>query len=284
MLPGTCDTFFKDLEEVYYQGHSMTEKCMINNAVYELFYDGKPCGYTVCINNADAIKRNSSLFVDVDYMFLDEFQSETGKYVSNEVQKFISIYTSVARGGGKQYRYVTVLMASNTVSMMNPYYIQLGIDKRLKPETKFLRGKGFVLEITFNENAANELMSSPIGRAFGNTEYMKYSVNNEYLNDSREFISSGAIHGELIGNLLYKGMYMGIWQTSNFLTISEKYNPTINTIVLDSASHKVEMKLENRRGNIYKLLAEAYRNGVLLFDTLKCKTYILEYLGINKQA
>lgn len=54
----------------------------------------------------------------------DEFQSENNDYCPNEVQKFISVHTSVARGQGKQLRYVPVYMLSNPVTLLNPYYIE----------------------------------------------------------------------------------------------------------------------------------------------------------------
>ena len=41
-------------------------------------------------------------------------------YCDNEVRKFISIHTSIARGGGKQVRYVPVYMIANPVTILNP--------------------------------------------------------------------------------------------------------------------------------------------------------------------
>src|SRR5699024_8157369 len=102
---------------------------------HELFIDGKPCGYAVSINSSDQLKRYSHLFSDTMRMIFDEFQSETNHYCDNEIVKFISIHTSVARGGGKQVRYVPVYMIANPVSIINPYYIEMGISSRLKTDT-----------------------------------------------------------------------------------------------------------------------------------------------------
>ena len=55
-------------------------------------------------------------------MIFDEFQSETNHYCTDEIRKFISVHTSVARGQGKQSRYVPVFMLSNPVSIINPYF------------------------------------------------------------------------------------------------------------------------------------------------------------------
>ena len=52
----------------------------------------------------------------------------------------------MARGQGEQNRYLPVYMLSNPVSIINTYYVELGISSRLTDETRFLRGDGFVLE------------------------------------------------------------------------------------------------------------------------------------------
>ena len=54
-------------------------------------------------------------------MIFDEFQSETNKYCADEIKKFLSIHTSVARGKGEQRRYVPVYMLSNQVSLILDY-------------------------------------------------------------------------------------------------------------------------------------------------------------------
>ena len=95
-------------------------------------------------------------------MIFDEFQSETNHYCDNETKKFISIHTSIARGQGEQVRYVPVYMLSNPVSIINPYYVEMGISGRLKDDTKFLRGDGFVLEQGYIESASIEQKNSGI--------------------------------------------------------------------------------------------------------------------------
>ena len=120
-------------------------------------------------------------------MIFDEFQSESNTYIPNEIQKFISIHTSIARGQGKQYRYVPVYMLSNTVSILNPYYVELGITKRIKSDTKFLRGEGFVVEQGYVDSAAKAQMEGAFNRAFSTNKYVEYSTQNVYLNDNTAY-------------------------------------------------------------------------------------------------
>lgn len=69
---------------------------------------------------------------DITKLLFDEFQSETNHYCSDEIRKFISLHTSIARGNGEQVKYVPVYMLSNAVTIINPYYVEMGITDRLK--------------------------------------------------------------------------------------------------------------------------------------------------------
>lgn len=121
-------------------------------------------------------------------LLFDEFQSENNRYCSNELTKFISLRTSIARGKGEQTRYLPVIMLSNPVSLLNPYYVSFGISDRLQENTKFLRGNGFVLEQNFNESASQAFLSSSFNQAFSGEKYVAYAGQSIYLNDNKSFI------------------------------------------------------------------------------------------------
>ena len=117
-LDDCADKFFKDLKTLFFPGSVMESKRKASGIFHELFLDGESCGYALSLNSADQLKKYSHLFSDVNRMIFDEFQSESNHYCSDEIRKFISIHTSVARGQGKQVRYVPVYMLSNTVSLI----------------------------------------------------------------------------------------------------------------------------------------------------------------------
>ena len=150
-LDDCANKFFKDINNLFFKGDVMTNKRKAAGIYHELFLNGESCGYAISLNSADQLKKYAHLFSDVGCMFFDEFQSETNHYCSDEIKKLISVHTSVARGGGEQVRYVPIYMCANPVSILNPYYVELGISNRLKDDTKFLKGHGFVLEQGFVE-------------------------------------------------------------------------------------------------------------------------------------
>jgi hypothetical protein len=143
-LVNCADKFFKEIGKLFFKGDEMTEKRMANGIYVELFLNEISCGYCISINYADQLKKFSHLLADADCIIFDEFQSETNHYVPDEVAKLMSIHTSIARGGGEQVRYLPVYMISNAVSIINPYYMALDIADRLKTNTNYLKGDGFV--------------------------------------------------------------------------------------------------------------------------------------------
>ena len=166
-LDDCAEKFFKDIGELFFNGYTMTSKKRAKGIYHELYLNGEPCGYAVSINSADQVKKNSHFFSDVKRLIFDEFQSESNTYCPNEIKKFISVHTSMARGQGEQNRYLPVYMLSNPVSIINPYYVELGISSRLTDETRFLRGDGFVLEQGFVESAADAQKSSGFNKEIG---------------------------------------------------------------------------------------------------------------------
>lgn len=197
-LSDVSEKFFKDIQGLFFPNHNMMDKSRCKGTFKELFIDDKPCGYAIAINNAENIKKYSHFFNDVSCCLFDEFQSEVNRYVPNEIQKFQSIHTSIARGQGKQVRYVPVYMLGNSVTLLNPYYTALGISSRLKNDTKILKGDGYVLESGFIESASNAQKESAFNRAFSNSSYVKYTSENTYLNDNTAFIDKPSGKGKYL--------------------------------------------------------------------------------------
>ena len=89
-LSDVADKFFKEIKNLFFPGYNMKSVSRNKNVYHELFLNDKACGYAIAINNSDQIKKLSHLFSDAKRMLFDEFQSETGHYCSNEVEKFLS--------------------------------------------------------------------------------------------------------------------------------------------------------------------------------------------------
>lgn len=151
-LSNISGKFFKDIQQLFFPEHIMTEKSICEGNIIELYLDEIPCGYGICLSMADKLKKYSHFLSDIETIFFDEFQAD--RYLTNEYEKFLSVLMTVSRGQGKQYRYVDCILCSNAISLFNPYFTQLRIVERMNNNAKFIRGNGWVMEIAMNESAA----------------------------------------------------------------------------------------------------------------------------------
>ena len=281
-LDDIADKFFKDIKTLFFPTYEMESKRKAKGVFHELFLNGETCGYAISMNSSDQLKKYSHLFSDVQSILFDEFQSETNHYCSDEIKKFISIHTTIARGQGKQTRYVPVFMCGNTVSIINPYYIALGITNRLHDNTVFLRGNGYILEQGFIETASKAQLESTFNQAFASDKYVAYSSQNVYLNDSTAFIEKPCGKSTYICSLIYNGKLYAIkeFADNNIIYCDDK--PDVSyplKISVTSEDHNINYVMLKRNSFIIENLRDLFEKGCLRFKDNLCKEAILTALS-----
>ena len=281
-LDGCADKFFKDIKGLFFPSHEMTSKRQAAGAYHELYMDGDSCGYAISLNNADQIKKYSHFLSDVARMMFDEFQSETGHYCSKEIEKLLSVHTSIARGNHKQVRYVPIYMISNPVSIINPYYCELGISSRLRSDTKFLRGIGFVLEQGFNESASKANKESAFNRAFASNNYIAYSTENIYLNDNLAFIEKPDSFGHYLCTLKCDGAFYGVREYPQIGIVYCDNRPDMTypvKIAVTTDDHQINYIMLKRSDAYISCMKDYFMHGAFRFKDLKCKEAILKAIS-----
>lgn len=281
-LDDVADKFYKDISRLFFLGTVMTSKRKASGIYHELFIDEESCGYAVSLNSADQLKKYSHLFSDVERMFFDEFQSETNHYCTDEIKKLISIHTSIARGNGEQIRYVPIYMCANPVSIINPYYVELGISERLNEDTKFLRGDGFVLEQGYVKSASEAQKMSGFNRAFAKNAYVAYAAECVYLNDNKSFIEKPKGSGRYLATLRYKGTDYGIreYYESGIIYCDDKSDASFpGKVTVTTDDHEINYVMLKRSSLFLANLRYYFENGCFRFKNLKCKEAVLKALS-----
>lgn len=288
-LKNCAEKFFKEIQTLFFNNYDMYSEKIDDGSIQALYIINKSdpenkmyCGYAVSLNAAENVKRFSHLLADVKRIFFDEFQSETGKYCVDEIQKFQSLHFSIARGGGEVVRYVPVYMCSNPVTLINPYYTAFNIAARLKDDTKFLRGRGFVLEQGFNESTAKAQEQSAFNSAFQNDKYMDYSIYGNYLNDNKSFIEKPSGKNRYLCTVLYKGVNYGIREypehgiiyCSKDIDESFKYKLSLTT-----EDHKINYVMIKNNPVIIQNFRYYFEKGCFRFQDLNAKETITELIG-----
>ena len=277
-LDNCADKFFKEINTLFFPEDTMISKRKSNGIYHELYLNKESCGYAVTLNNADQLKKLSHFFRDVQLMLFDEFQSETNHYCADEVTKFRSVHTSIARGGGKMVRYLPVILVSNPVSLINPYYTKMGISGRLKDNTKFLRGKGFVLEQGYNESASQAQITSAFNSAFGNDEYMQYTSQAVYLNDNQSFIERPQGIGRYLATIRYNNNDYGLREFANegIIYCDDKPDTSFKTkLAVTTEDHNINYVMLKTNEMFVNIMRFYFEKGCFRFKNLSCKDAVL---------
>lgn len=236
-LTGVAEAIQKNSCELFFSGLKITEKQHPSKSFSYLYVsDGEKtenCGYCIAINSSEKIKKFSQLLSDVTIGFFDEFQ--TTKYLKDEVEKFFSIHTSLAREKNLHKKHLPVILAANLLDRFNPYYEKLGICENLDINCNFFRGKGFVIEQHFNEKSALLHSESGIAKAMSTRENIlnstkKYSLENNFFIDGsiKDF-------GIYIMTIKYDRLYSVRYiEEENIFYISDKPDLSCKKIVAAS--------------------------------------------------
>lgn len=289
-LDDIADKFFKDIRSLFFVGYDMETKSRAKGVYHELYLTHSSnkeskvnCGYAIPLNSADQIKKYSHLFSDVDSIMFDEFQSETNNYCPDEITKFLSIHTSIARGQGKQKRYVPVYMLGNDVSLLNPYFVELGITDRINDDTKFLKGDGFVLEHGFIESASIAQQESGISRAFHNNKYVAYASQNVYLNDNLSFIDiPPKVSCKYLATIRYGGADYAIreYRDLGIIYCDNKPDKTFPfRISITTDDHNINYVMLKSNEVFISILRDYFEHGCFRFKDLRCKQALLKCIS-----
>lgn len=287
-LDDVADKFFKDIGKLFFKEYTMKSVRKASGIYHDLILTHVPtstsitCGYAISLNSADQLKKMSHFMTDADRWVFDEFQSETNHYCDREVSKFISIHTSLARGQGKQVRYLPVYMLSNPVSLINPYFVELGISDRLQKNTRFLRGHGFVMEQNYNENASTKQKESGFNKAFSKNKYTIYSSQGVYLNDNMSFIEKPEGYNRYLATLKFNsGEYcVREYPDLGIVYCGTNVDKTFSTkIAVTTNDHSINYVMLNQHKYFIALLRYYFEKGCFRFKDLNCKTAILKTIS-----
>lgn len=281
-LDDAADKFFKDIGRLFFPDYEMEGVKKGHGKYVELYLNDVSCGYAVSLNDADMIKKQSHMFSDADRMFFDEFQSETNHYCPDEIRKFLSIHTSVARGQGKQYRYVPVYMTANPVSILNPYYVEMGISDRISDSTRFLKGDGFVLEQGYVDSAAQVQKESGFNRAFKANAYTAYSTEAIYLNDNKAFIEHPEGRSVYLATLKYEKSLFALrsFPDIGIIYCDTKVDKTYpGKITVTTDDHQTNYVMLKGNDGFLTNMRYYFEKGCFRFKNLRCKEAVLKALS-----
>ena len=281
----SAGSIFTDVLSLYPQlGIQVVTKPVAHGIFYEMRLDDYSIGYAISLSMADKIKKYSALFARIEWLVMDEFQLENGRYLPNEVKLVNSILFTVARGGGKQSRdNVKLFLLGNNVSLMNPYFIFWKIYNRIQHDTHIIRGDGWIAIFEVNLSAQHAIQENAISRAFKNSEYVKYSTENTYLINTEAFIERPKGKSYYVCTIKYRGQYFGLrdFQSQEIIYCSHQVEKGRLIFSFLATDHDNETQMLNRHSEMGKFLKTAYQAGQIRFENIECKEMLFDFIAIN---
>jgi hypothetical protein len=173
-------------------------------------------------------------------------------------------------------------MLANPVSIINPYYVEMGISERLRDDTKFLRGDGFVLEQGFVESASNAQKESGFNKAFARNNYVAYSTEAIYLNDNKAFIEKPDGAGRYLGTLRYNFCDYALreYADAGVIYCDDRADSTYKyKIAVTTNDHMINYVMLKRNDMFINNMRYYFERGCFRFKDLKCKEVVMKLIS-----
>lgn len=264
--------FFKAIEEQY-PDHEFA----VTNDGFTI--DKEIAGYPMCLSTSKVQKSTS--FPQVNKIIFDEFIIDKGvyRYLPDEVTCFLDAYETIAR-----MRDVRVMFLSNAITISNPYFAYFNINL---PYGKNIMRKGDILiELVANQEFIDAKKLTRFGKLVDGTAYGAYSIDNQFLRDSKEFIASKGEGCRYMYTLSYMGVNYGVWANydAGMVYISYDVDESCKfTFAVTNIDHKPNTLLLSapRKDPLFAFTIKQYELGNLRFENVKIKNVFMDILKLS---
>lgn len=239
-------------------------------------------GHFVALSIAQHVKGRS--FARVHWMIFDEFIIEKGnmQYLPSEVTAFNNFYNTVDRWEDR----VKVFFFSNSVSIMNPYFLEWDI----KPdqESEFVkRANGFIVfHFPDADKFQNEVFATRFGSFIKQTspEYADYAVGNNFADNHEMLLGTKDYRATYLFTLETRKLTFSVWKSAPIGQATSELNYYVQrkrpkkelmfTMLADRMND--EKTLMTHSDVPLANLRSAFRHGRILFDTQTTRNAFVE--------
>ncbi len=267
---------FSDVFDLFYPNKEYSHKTFDNKNFATLYIDKKECGYAIPINQADKVKKNSHLMNDTSIIFFDEFQADN--YCHNEIEKFFKIHVALAREKNTAVKYLPVIMVSNNMSLVNPYFVAMDIADKIDKKEGIYKFNGVVLEMNLNKSISNLQKQSKFNSVFKNTDFFAHVTDNKFANDNTSFIEDVKGKYKYLATIKFNSKMFGVYDYQDFIYISQKYEKNYKIVIACTPKdHDQTTVIDNTYFS--KNLLVNYERGYIRFENQLAKTAFIKLVG-----
>lgn len=176
---------------------------------YNFYYNDKAMGFGRSLNTA---RRSTSLpgvyKIIYDEFLIDDSAGSRDRYLNKGSEMFLfnNFYETIARG-----RDIPVVFIGNAFSMVNPYFLELGIRINDIKENKIYKGKSWTLIFWKDPEFLAEREKTQFYQATAGSEFNKHAFGNNFYLDSKAFLKKRSDDSEHQFSLVYDNKTYGVW-------------------------------------------------------------------------
>lgn len=236
-------------------------------------------GFFVALSVSATLKSVS--YPDVETIIYDEFIAEKGRrYLPDEYDAFMNFYLTVDRyrDALKGEMNVRVLFLANSVSVMNPYFLQLEIYPDQCGEW-WSSSDGFAAaHFPDSDDFKNVAMGSRLGRFIEGTEYADYAVGNQFADAHDGLIETKTVKARYQYTLDTDKGAFSVWLDTYVgeYFLQQKRPRKENVFVLKPDRMRDNTRLLIKSDFRLKILRESFKRGMMLFDRPVTRNAFLE--------
>lgn len=282
------DTFFADIQHEYpdwdFRANGNTFEVSPASERDAKKRTWETMGYAVALTTAQ--KNKSISYYLVKLIIFDEFILEKGflRYIPNEATVLQNFYSTVDRGQDK----TRVLMLANSVSIMNPYFIEWGItpptdgEKEVKTYAKSPQNPGGFVAVHFprSEEFAAVFFQTRFGEFIKtySPEYTRYAVGNEFADNRKALVRPKNPRAKHQFNLETRYGWLSIWQdmiaNEYYVSRSLPDNQLTFTLVPEKMDKGKMLLMPN--DHVIVTLRTAYRMDRMEFDSPQAENAFMD--------
>ncbi len=240
-------------------------------------------GYFVALSKAQ--QKKSVSYAKVTTIIFDEFIIDKGavRYLPNETKVLLDFFITVDR-----YQERTrVIMISNTVSIMNPYFIDWDI--KVEDYQEFItrgvdeNGLPFVVVHLIKDHAfASEVRKTRVGRFIDGSEYADYAIDGAFADNHLTLVKNKTPNAHYYATIETDTGIFSLWidTFANLMFADEKRPKKENiwtTVPEKMAPGKVLMM---RSDKTMQSLRTAFSHGRLFFSSARARN---AFIGVMKR-
>lgn len=190
------------------EGHDFTISADKSGG-YNFYCDGKIMGYGKALSTA---RRSTSkpkvTRIIFDEFLIDDSAGSRDKYLNkgDEMFLFNNFYETIARG-----RDIPTIFIGNAFSMVNPYFLSLGIRIQEPENNKIYKGKVWTVQFVKKEAFIDSRKNTQFYLATQGTKFSDHAFGNTFYLDREDFVRKRSKDSEHQFSLEYMGKKWGVW-------------------------------------------------------------------------